>query len=123
LRRAGYETAELDVLRKTYERYLRGELNHDEAQTVVDRAATRPWFDLAWVPRHLPEAGSWPDIHFDPHEVIARRAVSRPPLLSAVDEWGSDRPERHSLATRRTTDGRQIVRHNPRAIARSALRA
>jgi dienelactone hydrolase len=47
LRRAGYETAELDILRETHERYLRGELEHAQAQIMVDHAATRPWFDLA----------------------------------------------------------------------------
>jgi len=87
LRRAGYETAELDVLRETYERYVRGELNRDEAQTVVDRAATRPWFDHAWVPRQLPQAGSWPDMDFDPQEVIARVRCPVLAIWSAMDEW------------------------------------
>jgi predicted alpha/beta-hydrolase family hydrolase len=47
VRRAGFATAELDVLRETYEQHLRGELDRGAAQSVVDDAATRPWFDLA----------------------------------------------------------------------------
>lgn len=72
LRRSGFATAELDLLRDAYERYLRGELERDAAQAVVDDAAKRPWFDLAWVPRRLPDAGSWPDMDFDPRKPLSR---------------------------------------------------
>jgi pimeloyl-ACP methyl ester carboxylesterase len=87
LRRRGFATAELDVLRETYEQYLRGELGRDAAQTVVDAAATRPWFDLAWVPRSLPEAGSWPDMDFDPRKAISRVQCPILAFWSSTDEW------------------------------------
>src|SRR4051794_8279698 len=87
LRRAGFATAELDVLRETYEQYLRGELDRGAAQTVVDHAATRPWFDLAWVPRYLPDAGSWPDMDFDPGEAISRVRCPVLAFWSWADEW------------------------------------
>jgi pimeloyl-ACP methyl ester carboxylesterase len=87
LRRGGFATAELDVLRETYERYLRGELDRGAAQAVVDDAATRPWFDLAWVPRDLPDAGSWPDMDFDPREAISRVQCPVLAFWSSADEW------------------------------------
>jgi pimeloyl-ACP methyl ester carboxylesterase len=87
LRRAGFATAELDVLRDTYERYLRGDLDRVAAQTVVDAAATRPWFELAWVPRDLPEPGCWPDMDFDPRDAITRVHCPVLAFWSTADEW------------------------------------
>jgi pimeloyl-ACP methyl ester carboxylesterase len=107
LRRAGHETAELDVLRETYERYLRGELDRDAAQAVVDRAAARPWFDLAWVPRQLPDPGSWPDMDFDPHAVIARVRCPVLAFWSAVDEWV---PVDRSIARWRPAGPLRVIR-------------
>jgi uncharacterized protein len=87
VRRAGFPTAELDVLRETYERYLRGELDRGAAQRVVDQAATHPWFDLAWVPRHLPDPGSWPDMDFDPRDAVARVQCPVLAFWASADEW------------------------------------
>ncbi|MGC4803657.1 alpha/beta hydrolase [Micromonospora sp. DT233] len=91
LRGHGYgdaEVAELGRLRATMEAYQRGELDRPRAQAVVDRAAERPWFPLAYVPRELPDRpGTWRDMDFDPVPVFAR--VSCPTLLfyGATDGW------------------------------------
>jgi pimeloyl-ACP methyl ester carboxylesterase len=90
LRRRGYsdgDLRELAALRAAAEAYLRGDLDRDAAQAVVDRAADRPWFPLAWVPRRLPAPGSWADMDFDPAPVLAR--LRRPALAfyGETDEW------------------------------------
>jgi uncharacterized protein len=87
LRRRGSDTQELAALRETYERYLRGDLERAAAQRVVDRAARRPWFDHAWVPRRLPSAGAWPDMDFDPRTAISRVRCPVLAFWSSADEW------------------------------------
>jgi pimeloyl-ACP methyl ester carboxylesterase len=77
----------VQVLRETYEGYLRGDIERGAAQALVDRAAERPWFELAWVPRELPAPGSWPDMDFDPRAAIARVRCPVLAFWSAVDEW------------------------------------
>jgi uncharacterized protein len=90
LRRAGHdadELTELDALRDAFERYQRGDLSRERAERAVRDAARRPWFDLAWVPRDLPEPGSWADMDFDPVEALRR---VRCPILAFYgedDEW------------------------------------
>jgi uncharacterized protein len=89
LRHAGFGpecVAELGELRDAYENYHRGQLSRQQAQQVVDRFAGRPWFELSWVPRILPEAPGWEDIDFDPAPDIS--AIRCPVLLFyGVDEW------------------------------------
>ena len=87
LHRRGFDTQELESLRETYDRYLRGELERAAAQAVVDRAAHEPWFDLAWVPRRLPAPGAWPDMDFDPSTALARVNCPALAFWSSVDEW------------------------------------
>jgi uncharacterized protein len=90
LRRAGYgdeALAELRELRVAVEDYLRGSSDRAAAQTVVDRYADRPWFDLVHLPRELPEGARWTDMDFDPEPVFAQ--VRCPVLLfyGEADEW------------------------------------
>ena len=78
---------ELAELRSTFEAYLRGQQGRGAAQAVVDRFATRLWFPLVYVPRTLPEAGSWQDMDFDPEPVFAQ--IHCPVLLfyGEDDDW------------------------------------
>ncbi|MCI4066933.1 alpha/beta hydrolase [Micromonospora sp. R77] len=91
LRRHGFgaaDVAELDRLRRTVERYLRGETGREPAQAAVDAAAARAWFPLAYLPRELPaQSGTWRDMDFDPVPVFA--LVNCPVLLffGETDGW------------------------------------
>jgi pimeloyl-ACP methyl ester carboxylesterase len=90
LLQAGYgdeALQELAELRSTFEGYLRGQQGVGAAQAVVDRFATRPWFPLFYVPRTLPEPGSWHDMDFDPEPVFAQ--IHCPVLLfhGEDDDW------------------------------------
>jgi hypothetical protein len=89
LRRAGFgpeSIAELGELRDAYENYHRGKLSRQQAQQVADRFAGRPWFQLSWVPRVIPDAPGWEDIDFDPAPGIS--TIRCPVLLFyGIDEW------------------------------------
>lgn len=91
LRRNGFDpaaVAELIHLRTTVEEFLRGAIPRATAQSVVDHAAERPWFPLAYIPRQLPErSGTWADMDFDPTSAIA--GLQCPVLLfyGETDEW------------------------------------
>ncbi|MFF5175781.1 alpha/beta hydrolase family protein [Micromonospora sp. NPDC000089] len=91
LLRHGYgetELAELAGLRETLESAVRGHMDGEAAQAVVDRYADRPWFPLAHVPRDLlGHPGTWDDMDYDPAPVIAE--VRCPTLLcyGETDEW------------------------------------
>ena len=78
---------ELADLRAAYEEYLRGEHPRSQAQAAVDAAAREPWFELAWVPRELPEPGSWPDMDFDPLQPLSRVRCPVLALFGERDEW------------------------------------
>jgi pimeloyl-ACP methyl ester carboxylesterase len=89
LRRAGFgpeAIAELGVLRSAYEDYERGHRSREQAQSVVDTFADRPWFYLSWVPPMLPKTPDWDDMDFDPVSAIRR---IRCPVLAFYgdDEW------------------------------------
>jgi uncharacterized protein len=78
---------ELGDLRRAYEDYLRGARGRDEVQPLVDDATERSWFELAWVPRELPEPGSWPDMDFDPLEAFARVSCPVLAFFGEDDQW------------------------------------
>lgn len=99
LRRAGFgdvEVANLLKLRSAVEEYQRGRADREAVQEVIDRTADEPWFGLAWVPRVLPEPGTWVDMDFDPEPVLRR--IQCPVLLfyGEDDEW---QPIEESIAT------------------------
>ncbi|WP_345513739.1 alpha/beta hydrolase [Phytohabitans houttuyneae] len=82
------DLAELADLRQALESAVRGRIDRDTAQAVVDRYAGRPWFALAHVPGDLHSyPGTWDDMDYDPEPVIAR--VRCPTLLfyGETDEW------------------------------------
>jgi len=90
LRRHGYGDADLRELaatRAALEAHQRGEMNRLSAQAQVDRASSRPWFALSYVPRQLPAPGSWDDMDFAPGPVFQR--VSCPVLAyyGQTDAW------------------------------------
>jgi uncharacterized protein len=90
LRRAGYDRdalRELHRLRVAYEQFLRGEVDRDHAQRVVDRSASRPWFPLSWLPRRLPIRARWADMDFDPRPIFARVRVPTLLFYGETDEW------------------------------------
>lgn len=112
LRGAGFgpeSVAELAELREAYEGYQRGQLSRQQAQEVVDTLADRPWFELGWVPRVLPEAPDWDDMDFDPAPSISR---IRCPVLAfyGADKWV---PVRESISIWQTTfaDPAQLTIH------------
>lgn len=82
------DLTELADLRQALESAVRGHIDRQRAQTVVDRYADRPWFPLAYVPRDLQNhPGTWDDMDHDPEPFIAR--VRCPTLLfyGETDEW------------------------------------
>lgn len=97
VRRAGFATDELDRLRASYEGYLRGEIDRAVAQASVDELVNRPWFELACVPRDLPEPGSWPDMDFQPRAVLERVRCPALGFWTTEDEYG--------CRSRRASDG------------------
>jgi pimeloyl-ACP methyl ester carboxylesterase len=112
LRRAGFGPAciaELGELRAAYEGYQRGQLSRQQAQQVVDAFASRPWFELSWVPRMLPATPDWDDMDFDPAPVIGQL---RCPVLAfyGTDEWV---PVQESISIWRATfpDPAQLTIH------------
>lgn len=90
LSKRGYgesDVAELTAVRAAYERFLRGSETAATARRTLDLAAARPWFAQAYLPRTLPDPGSWTDMDFDPRPVLA--GVSCPVLAfyGQTDEW------------------------------------
>lgn len=104
LRRNGYaDVGELIQLRAAYEDFQRGVRERDDVQAVIDHAASRPWFPLAYVSRRLTEP-TWPDLDFDPAPVFA---AVRCPVLAFYgdqDDWTPVEPS--ALAWGQTADVR-----------------
>lgn len=106
LRLHGYgaaDLAELTVLRKALEDAVRGQIDRQAAQAIIDRYADRPWFPLVYVPRDLlAYPGTWDDMDHDPEPVIAK--VRCPTLLfyGEHDEWT---PAEDSIAVWRRAAG------------------
>ncbi|MEV0726552.1 alpha/beta hydrolase [Micromonospora purpureochromogenes] len=110
LRRHGYgeaDIAELGRLRRTAEAYLRGEVSRPTAQAELDVAVERPWFPLVFLPRELPEPGSWADMDFDPEPVFA--TVSCPVLLCYGETDGWTPIEESMAAWRRAASGGDLT--------------
>ncbi len=88
LRRAGYGTTERDRLRQlrmSMEELLRGAGDRERAGRLLAAAVSRPWFDLAYLPRTLPEStDTWPDMDYDPEPAFSR--VRCPTLLVYGDD-------------------------------------
>lgn len=89
LRDAGFGPADqagLGRLRAAWEDHQRGRLPRAQAQQIVDRYASRPWFPLSWVPKVVPDAVIWDDMDFDPARAIGQ---VRCPILAFYgdDQW------------------------------------
>ena len=91
LRRNGHDDdeslRELADLRAALEDAVRDRSRLEASQAVIDRYASRPWFELAHVPRTLDPSADWPDLDFDPAPILA--SVHCPALLfyGEEDEW------------------------------------
>jgi len=90
-RAAGRSEVEVDsllALWNAFTDYARGARPRAEVQSLIDRAKSESWFELAHVRPELPEEpGFLPDMDFDPAPVIA--AIQVPTLLfyGDDDEW------------------------------------
>jgi pimeloyl-ACP methyl ester carboxylesterase len=90
VRRAGYDDraqAEAVEVWSAIESFLRGERSHDDAQTVIDTFAGRPWFPLLTMPAELPRDATWHDIDFDPRPHIERVRCPVHLFYGTEDEW------------------------------------
>ncbi len=90
LRKHGYaevDVAELTLARGAVEHFLRGGEERAGTQALLDRAATRPWFEHAYLPRTVPVPGTWPDMDFDPGEMLARLTCPVLAFYGETDEW------------------------------------
>ena len=97
------ELAELARLREALEALVRGHIDRETAQAMIDRYADRPWFPFTYVPRDLSGyRGTWDDMDYDPEPVIAQ--VRCPALLfyGEADEWT---PAEDSIAVWRRAAG------------------
>ena len=113
--RAGYgarELAQLAELRRAYEDYLRGNRSREEVEDLIRGAADSPWFELAWVPRELPEPDAWPDMDFDPAEALGLVACPMLAFFGEDDEWVPVEPsiERWRAAAARAGAPLAVVR-------------
>jgi pimeloyl-ACP methyl ester carboxylesterase len=83
LRRAGFTTADRGQAREVriaIEDVLRGKADRAAASRLLDAAARRPWFELVYLPSHLPSPGArWHDMDYDPGETF--RGVNCPTLV------------------------------------------
>jgi len=83
LRRGGYDEAaraRLLALRIAVEDVLRGAGDRQEAADLLARAATEPWFSMAYLPPELPSPDErWRDMDYDPEPTAS--AVTCPTLL------------------------------------------
>jgi len=73
--------------RKIVDEWRRGNATIGDAQDAVDGLATHPWFDLAYVPRDLSAAGTWPDMDWDPSPIFAQVKVPVLLFYGEDDEW------------------------------------
>lgn len=81
------DIADLTATRLATEQFLRHGRDRQTVQALLDTAATRPWFPLAYLPSTLPEPGSWPDMDFDPRPVLARLTCPVLAFYGEHDEW------------------------------------
>jgi uncharacterized protein len=83
LRRAGYDEdarAQLLALRVAVEDVLRGTGDRDHAADLLAKAATEPWFSMAYLPPELPSPeDTWKDMDYDPEPTFT--TVTCPTLL------------------------------------------
>jgi pimeloyl-ACP methyl ester carboxylesterase len=95
------ELAELTHLRETLESVVRGHIDRQAAQTVIDTYADQPWFPLAYVPRDLHSyPGTWDDMDYNPEPVIAQVRCPTVLFYGEADEWT---PAEDSIAVWRRT--------------------
>lgn len=78
---------QLAELRAAVEAYLRGQRDRASTQALVDAAAERPWFPLAYLGAELPDPGSWADMDFEPEPVFAGVRCPVLAFYGQTDEW------------------------------------
>ena len=90
LRKHGFDdtaVSELATTRLAFEQYQRSGEDKAGTQAQLDWAATRPWFRHAYLPRVLPEPGTWRDMDFDPQPVLSRLDCPVLAFYGETDEW------------------------------------
>ncbi|MET0740626.1 MAG: alpha/beta hydrolase [Candidatus Nanopelagicales bacterium] len=90
LRAHGYgesDVADMLAVRIAVEASLRGDGDRGHTQRLLDDAATRPWFGLAYLPREAPTAGSWPDMDHDPVSVLRQVRCPALAIYGETDAW------------------------------------
>jgi pimeloyl-ACP methyl ester carboxylesterase len=104
LRKHGFtegDVADLTATRLAVEEFLRSGRGKTSAEAQLGRAASRPWFPLAYLPDALPERGTWPDMDFDPQPVLANLTCPVLAFYGETDEW---MPIEASIAAWRTAE-------------------
>jgi pimeloyl-ACP methyl ester carboxylesterase len=112
VRRAGYDDralAEAVEVWSAIEAFLRGERSHDDAQTVIDMYADRPWFPLLTTPAELPRDATWHDIDFDPRPHIERVRCPVHLFYGTEDEWTPVEPSIRAWSDATTRSGASLT--------------
>lgn len=74
--------------REVVDDHRRGRIDVRAAQAAIDAIADEPFFEHAWLPRHLDGVDmGWPDMDFDPETVFARVRVPTLLFYGEDDEW------------------------------------
>jgi alpha-beta hydrolase superfamily lysophospholipase len=119
LRSAGHSEqaiAKLANLRDAYEAYLRGGMPQREAQAIVDRCRSDAWFDLAYVPAHLPRLAELEDADFLDFDPLPFLVDADTPTLLFYGDDDEDVPVEASIsAIERMESLRAEVRRLPGA--------
>ena len=90
LRTHGFDenaVADLTETRLAMEECLRGGGDRQAAQSLLARAVSQPWFDLAYLPETVPEPGAWDDMDFDPARALARLTCPVLAFYGETDQW------------------------------------
>lgn len=104
LRIRGYDQSAIEQAvgaRNAVDEFMRGRLSRDEAQRIVNAAATQPWFDLIYLDRNFrdPNVSGWAEeMRNDP--LTALNSVRAPTLVlyGAADPWVPVEVSRKRLA-------------------------
>ena len=90
VRDAGYAEDAVDEVvatRRLVDDWRRGRVPIERAQQSVDALAEQPWFEQAYLPRELAQAGPWPNMDFDPEALFATLHVPVLLFYGEDDEW------------------------------------
>lgn len=93
LRIKGYPQEEIDVAiaaRKAVDEFQRGRLDRPTAQSRLDKAVARPWFNLIYLDKTFsdPDKSGWAkEIRHDPLATIEKVKIPSLILYGSIDPW------------------------------------